>query len=133
MIKIIPTPKKCEVTEEMCFVPCNIYTSEKNWERYCEIFADMFCRANDVQPEFAQGGIDLIKDDYLKLGSYVLDVKDTVRAYAADDEGILYALASILQLTEYKNDQMEIPVLHIRSSLSGSYLHDRKGQNRVDR
>jgi len=105
----------------MCFVPCNIYTSEKNWERYCEIFADMFCRANDVQPEFAQGGIDLIKDDYLKLGSYVLDVKDTVRAYAADDEGILYALASILQLTEYKNDQMEIPVLHIEDYADKGY------------
>ena len=121
MIKMIPTPKKYEIAEEVCFISCNIFTVEKNWKKNCETFAEMFYRANGAQLEFAQGGIELIKDASLEAGSYVLDVKDVVRAYAADDEGILYALASLLQLGEYKNDQIELPVLHIEDYADKGY------------
>ena len=72
MIKMIPTPKKYDVSEEKCFWLCHIFTAEEDWQRGCEIFTE--------------------------AGSYVIDAEDTIKAYAVDDEGVLYALASLLQL-----------------------------------
>ncbi len=121
MIKMIPTPKKYEISDEKCFVPCSIYTAETDWQRGCEIFAEMFSYVNNVQPQQAQGGIEVIRDKNLAAGSYVLVAEETIRAYAPDEEGILYALASLLQLTEYKKGMIGICKLYIEDYAEKGY------------
>lgn len=129
MIKMIPSPKKYEISEEKCFVPVCIFTKEDSWKRGCEIFAQMYewihendgGHLNDARPAFAAGGIELVKDESLAAGSYKLDAADTIRAYAPDEEGALYALASLLQLTEYKDGQIGICKLHIEDYADKGY------------
>lgn len=123
MIKMIPSPKKYSISEEKCFVAGSIFTAEAEWKRSCEIFAEMYqymCGA-EISTGLGKDGIELIRDDSLAAGSYVIEADENIKAYAADEEGILYALASLLQLTEYKDEKIGICKLHIEDYADKGY------------
>lgn len=114
MINLIPTPKIYHVSEDaVCMVNCSIYTESEDWEKCCDTFADMFYDLHEVKPIFAPGGIELGKNDNLAADSYTIDSEGIIRVCAADKEGVLYGLASLIQLIEVKSGRIEIPILHI--------------------
>ena len=113
MIKMIPTPKKYEISDKICTVPCKIYTEEESFRRGCEILSDAFQTLYSMPLVWEKGGIELVQDTALAQGSYVVEAKDGIKAYAPDTDGILYALATLLQLINFENGNLVISQLHI--------------------
>ena len=121
MIPLIPTPKKYELSQQICKLPCRIYTEEESFQTGCNIFAEAFQTIHSVSLPREQGGIELILDSTLAPGNYVVDSRDGIKAYAPDTEGICYALATLLQLIHYENTTMRIPQLHIEDYADKDY------------
>lgn len=121
MIKMIPSPKKYEQFEGVCWAPCRIYTEEESFRQGCRIFADAFRTIYNVEPAWEKGGIELVKDPALAPGAYTVDSREGIRACAADKEGCLYALATLLQLTELSVGKLKMPVVTIEDWADKDY------------
>lgn len=121
MIKMIPSPKKYEISEGICKIPCRIYTEEDSFQSGCAVFAEAVRTVWSVSLSRETEGIELILDAALEPGSYVVDSHDGVRAYASDTEGILYALATLLQLIHCENGTMRAPRVHIEDYADKEY------------
>lgn len=110
MINLIPTPKKYHVFDEVsCHIKIGCHTDEADWREYVSVFADAFYRLHETVLPFEKGGIELVKDEQLAADHYTIDCGETVRVCASDNEGILYALASLLQLIEVKDGHIVMP------------------------
>ena len=95
--KIIPTPKKAEISEETVSVPLCISTDVPEWSDFVDTFCTAVEKIFDVTPAKADGGIKLVKDETLAPASYVFDSKNGIVLKASADEGIVYAIATALQ------------------------------------
>ena len=114
MINLIPTPKNYSADEKtVCSFDYSIYTEVDGWKKYCNTFADTLYSLYEVKPEFAEGGIVLVKDEKLAAGSYTVDCQDFIRVSASDEDGILYGIASLIQLTDFHKGRIQIPKLQI--------------------
>jgi len=120
MINLIPTPKTYQIDEKtVCFLNCSIYTEIDRWKDYCRTFADTFYSLYEVKPEFATGGIVLVKEDSLAAGSYTIesdmsaDGQGYIKVGASDDEGILYGISSLIQLIDLWQGKIGIPKMQV--------------------
>lgn len=115
MINIIPTPKVCTAVENARVKLKNaIYTDNRYWVIYCESFANDFEHITGCLPEYGKGGIELKLDKEIRADGYVIDCSETgITASASTNDGILYALASLLQLVEADGDNMICPKVYI--------------------
>ena len=101
MIKVIPSPKTYEVSEEKILrFPLRIFTEEEAFLPACAVLEEAFRKLYGKALTRERGGITLLRDDSLEPGAYVLDAGEELILRAADSEGILYALATLLQLVE---------------------------------
>jgi hypothetical protein len=115
MINLIPTPKKYQVSEDtICTINCNIYTAEDEWKGYCKVFADTFEGLYEVKPEFAVGGIELMKAEGLAAGSYTKG--QFVRLFLSDTSNPALVLAGAKTLQ-----------LHVSMSLEDATTKDTPG------
>ena len=87
--KIIPTPKKSEISEQTVSLPLCISTDVPEWSDYVDTFCYGISQMFDVTPDKKDGGIKLVKDTSLAPKSYLFDSKDGIILKASDDEGIL--------------------------------------------
>ncbi len=115
MIHLIPTPKKYEVTDKKYHaIPCAVYTDVADWadivEGFCESFEKIFEQA---LPVAADAGILLVQDGSLAANAYELDSTDRLVIRAATREGVLYGLASALQLVQYHGEELSVQALKI--------------------
>ena len=118
MIRLIPTPKECAVKEDTfrVFAPY-IQTSVDKWREAVSAFTDSFRLLNGITFLPGAGGIVLVEDQTLSAGCYTIDSVDSERGVivrASGIEGVNYALASLIQLIEYKNRQMRILEVSVR-------------------
>ena len=118
---MIPGPKKYEVSEEVLRYPCRISTEEADFLPGCEVLREAFRKLYGRELTFGEGGILLVRDDSLEPGAYVLDAGEMLVAHAADREGILYALATVLQLSEGAYGCIRIPKLHVEDRPDKDY------------
>ena len=93
MIKMIPSPKTYELSDEILRFPLRIFTEEAEFLSGCEVFGEAFRKLYGCTLSWETGGVVLQRDDALDPGAYVLDAGETLVARAAGTEGILYALA----------------------------------------
>ena len=121
MIPMIPTPKKYDLSDRICVIPRSIHTDEPSFQTGCAVFAEAFQTIHRVALTREPGGIELIADHSLAPGHYVVDSREGVKAYAPDTEGILYALATLLQLFLYENNKLQIPAVHIEDHADKDY------------
>lgn len=96
--KIIPTPKSVEVVEGNVLIPFSVDTTVDEWDEYTKTLSCSFEKLFGKPLERAGGGIVLKRDNSLKPKSYRLDSRDGVVLSASDNEGILYAMATLLQM-----------------------------------
>ena len=121
MIHMIPSPKKYEQFGNVCRVPCRIYTEEESFRKGCEVFSEAFHTLYNSSLVWEKGGIELVKDSSLAPGAYPVDSRECIRAWAADTEGILYALATLLQLTEQSVGMIKMPAVTIEDHPDKGY------------
>ena len=114
MIKIIPEPKKTSLyAQDNIRISPYLFTNSPLWQKYAEVFSDAVSSVYEVSLESKPGGIELIEDKTILPGHYVLDSREGLKLKASDDEGICYALASALQITEVKAGELFVPSVHI--------------------
>ncbi len=101
MIQLTPCPKQWEILDENTHaLSPAIHTAVAEWERYVNMFVELFLRAHaHALTAGDTGGIELVRNTALAKGAYTADsTSGALVLGAADDEGILYALSSALQL-----------------------------------
>ena len=107
MIKIIPTPKKADIYDDVkCRVKCAIYSEKEEWKSFCERFSEDFALMNyGVKPEIEKGGIELVYNSDIRKDGYRIEC-DTgkIIAEASCEEGLCYALSSLLQYLVVNDD-----------------------------
>lgn len=113
-IPLIPTPKKVRIYDDtITLANLSIHTNHCPWKKHISIFQDYFRRINDTVPIESCGGIELYFDSSIKASGYVFDSTNGIRISASDEEGILYGLATALQLIKVENSRLSAPKFHI--------------------
>ena len=105
---IIPIPKKVELSGDIVEIPFSVSCDEAGWCEYVKTLSDAFLKLYKTPLTICNGGITLKKDDTLPVGGYKIDSRDSVTLYAKDDEGILYAMATLIQAVEVKDGKITI-------------------------
>ena len=122
MLNLVPTPKYFEMKdEEYHRISMSLYSHNLSWEKYIPGFDEMISKAYEVKTDKNKGGIELICDTDMCPGSYAIYADENVRLVASDDEGILYAMASVLQLINVNNGEAMIQKFEITDYPEKSY------------
>lgn len=108
MIKLVPTPKFSNIIDADYheFLP-RIATTNEKWNMYTESFSEIFEKIFETIPEKGNE-IELVLDHTVNKGAYKIDTRENIKIHAADDEGILYGLSSLIQLINKENDAFSI-------------------------
>lgn len=116
---LIPTPKTLERGEgDLTFRP-TICAEYAPFASYAETFCTCMDKIFDgcVHFTLSEGGVVLRLDETLKAGTYVLDsCGETVVLTAADDEGMLYAIATLLNIVVLEDEKPTICRVHIEDA-----------------
>ena len=106
-IKIIPMPKQVKGDEKfVANVPLDlrIYTQVQEWEKHLFAFIETVKKAYGFAFQIQKGGVEVVYNETLKKNEYTLKTTPNVRIEASDSEGVCYALATLVQLIEEKNN-----------------------------
>lgn len=114
MIKLLPTPKRLKIIneEKMQIKPC-IYALDSSWEKYARVFMNYFKSVHNTDINYDKGGIELIFDSALKSAEYIIESGSTVVLRASSDEGILYALSSLMQILDANDGDISLEGIKI--------------------
>ena len=115
MINLLPTPKEYEIlNKEYHAITLGVTTDVADWadivEGFCESFEKIF---EEKLPVTADAGIVLVKDDTVAANAYAIDSTDKLIIRASAREGVLYGLASTLQLVQLANGELSVQSLKI--------------------
>ena len=115
MSHIIPVPKKYDViSESFHSVPLSIYTEVAGWQDYLDAFRQTFRKIFEVElPAGVPGGIELILDETVPCDAYILDTQSAVEVRSGGSEGMLYGLATVLQLVKPEGNGLNTPSVHV--------------------
>lgn len=108
-IPVIPMPKKVKMDETPVFdVPVlpYVYTEEESWQKHLVAFTDTVSRGHKVEFTFDKNGITVCFNGELKKGEYTLKTFPQVKIEASSDEGVCYALATLIQLLKVVNGEV---------------------------
>ena len=114
-LKLLPTPKFVSGADQNGSYQWKdfskrIFTSKADWQKLTEVFAYYTKKAYDFDVESGEGGIEMLFDFNLENGHYRIDTMgDGVKLYAADANGMGYAIATLIQIIE----DGKVPVLTI--------------------
>ena len=91
---IIPTPKRVEIFEGMTDVPLSV-CGDDHWSAYTQTLVEAFEKMFARSPKIGEG-IRLSFDATLPANAYRMDSRDGIVLYASNEEGLYYAMASLL-------------------------------------
>jgi hexosaminidase len=94
---ILPTPKHVELFDEKTVISPVISCCHTPWIPYIETLQNAFSKIYEADLTHGEGGITLAYDAALPSKSYRYEVQNSITLTASDDEGIMYALATLLQ------------------------------------
>ena len=104
---IIPTPKSTELFDGKAVIAPVVSCSYDPWVSYTQTLCDAFEKIYEVKLTPGEGGITLVYDEALAPRSYRYDACDGLTLTASDNEGILYAIATLLQAVNVTNGIIE--------------------------
>ena len=112
---LIPEPKIYNQISDNCTpVRSCIYTEKEEWKKYLDVFCRSFEKINEGSTVVIEkGGIELVCSSEIRADGYKIDTTDGIKIYASTDEGILYGLASALQIVTEKNGMLVAPEVKI--------------------
>ena len=110
---IIPTPKSTELFDGKAVIAPVVSCSYDPWVSYTQTLCDAFEKIYEVKLTPGEGGITLVYDEALAPRSYRFDACDGLTLTASDNEGILYAIATLLQAVNVTNGIIEAEKAHV--------------------
>lgn len=108
LVNVIPTPKKIVKDEGVTTLPLAISCSVNEWDIYTDSFVEIFEKMFEKSIVKSEGGIQLVCDNSLSPKSYRIDSREGIVLSASDSEGILYALATLLQMVNTEQGIIEV-------------------------
>lgn len=106
MIPVIPVPKKYEIyTDTPVSLPI-MAEAASEWAGELSVLKELFLQIHCIPLEDGSGSISLRTDPSLPAKTYVLDVRSSICLYASDREGMLYGMATLLQLVKVTDDRL---------------------------
>lgn len=113
MISIIPFPKEAkEYSKKSHSLPLFI-TSDVQWQSEIAVFFQLFSQIFETPLAEGPGSIELRFDPALAPDAYVLDTETVACIQASGREGLLYGMASLLQLITVPDGNISIPAVHV--------------------
>ena len=106
-INIIPTPKRTISENEFVSFPSRIITNYEAWQPLVKVFAESFEKISEGSVVQGEGGVELIFDNSIREGGYILKVKDGIKLYTSDYDEAAYSIATVLALVETNNENMK--------------------------
>lgn len=100
---IVPTPKNVSIFEGATLLPASVFAGKEDWLPHAKTLASAVLKLFGRELSIENGGIELIFDETLSAKSYRIDTRDGIALFASDSEGILYAIATLLQSVFYKD------------------------------
>ena len=110
----IPRPKKIEYTGSYVPAAFEVKDSASVFAPAVAVFGEYACRAFDTLPE-TEGILTLVQDTTLGAG-YRISVTDEIVLTAADNTGMNYAFATLLQLIERRKGTLVLPTCEIEDT-----------------
>ena len=100
---ILPTPKKVTMMNGTVALPFFVSTEHAEWSVYTKTLSDAFQKLF-AQPLSEGNGIKLCYDPTIPKKHYKLDSVNGIVLSASDSEGLLYAMATLIQAIQKKDD-----------------------------
>lgn len=115
MPNLIPAAKKIKITDKATHtVPFNIFTANDEWSSYVQAFSEMFENGHGKKLIIGvKGGIELEFDESLGENTYRLTTNGSLRIFASAPEGLIYGLATALQISEVNDDGIVLEEMEI--------------------
>lgn len=114
MLNLLPTPKTFSYDEDITFkIKPAIIGDNPLWNDGIEVFKTAFLKINEIDLLEQNGGIEIKTDNGLPEEKYVIECDEKITVYASSVQGLLYALASVLQLLNVKNGIISCSKLRI--------------------
>lgn len=111
---IFPEPKLCTVLSgQECECNASIDTNQSGWTDAVDTFLFACKKIHEKTLAKKEGGIELIYMPTVRPDGYVLDTENGIKLSASTKEGILYAVATLLQIVRFKDEKVFCPTLHI--------------------
>ena len=104
---IVPTPKNVQLLDGQSTVGLVIECDEA-FSEYKKTLKAAFKKLFKITLTDGCGGITLRKIDTLPHQSYRYDTRDGIVLSASDDEGILYAIATLIQTATVKDGSLTV-------------------------
>lgn len=112
MIPIIPIPKKADLSGETHKLPLYI-TADPQWQGEIPVLQELVLQIFEKPLTVGEGGIRLCLDSSLAPDAYVLDVDSVATIFASGREGLLYGMATLLQLMTVPEEEIVVPAGHV--------------------
>ena len=104
---ILPTPKHVELFERQSVIVPRIACNHTPWAPYVSTLTEAFAKIYEIDLTPGEDGIILAYDASLPAKSYRYEADQVITLTASDNEGILYALATLLQAVNVTNGIIE--------------------------
>jgi len=98
MSLIIPCPKHAQILCEEKHSLALKLSADPKWQAEGTVLTELFEQIFELPLPWGNGGIELIYDSTLAPDAYVLDTRNTACVRASSREGLLYGMASLLQV-----------------------------------
>lgn len=118
---VIPIPKKLEFLGGTVTLHPAIRCDEGEWCEQVDTTRYAFSKLYGITLTEGNGGIVLKKDASLEKGSYRIDVDDVATLSASDKDGILYAIATLIQAAEVKDGKIVLERAHVEDKADKEY------------
>ena len=122
MINLLPTPKICRENEGKRITLSPSITSERNaLSQHIPAFSKIFEKLFKIKLGEGKDGFTLVYDASLPSDTYVIDTEEAFIIRASAKEGLMYGLASALQLVSVKEGVIFAPSLYIEDKPDKEY------------
>ncbi len=101
-VQIFPSPKTVLGNGEEYELKLNVISKHSAFDQKAELLGLCFNKMYDMNPENGEGGIELCFDETIEKGAYKIVSDKKMCLYASDEEGMGYAVASVLLLVNVK-------------------------------
>ena len=105
---IVPTPKKLEALGGKITVYASLVNTVPEWQDFAGTLSGAFKKIFRSTLTEEKGGITLVKDNTLPTDGYKIDTADEIILSASSDEGILYAMATLLQMANVEDGKITV-------------------------
>lgn len=112
--RIFPAPKKTVTVEgKEASLPLAACTKNKAWGSALNVLTTSFQKIHGVALTESEGGIILSLSPSVPANGYRIEVSDAFRIFASTEEGILYGIATALQILSVREGHLFSPALLI--------------------